>query len=153
MSETKNSSEKKRILIGILFGVLLLILSAGFYALAIFMASLMLFGCVKSPPDWLYEILFIGFPIPLIFTSAIAPLLYIKEKKWPWIVLSIASGIFLSCLTFIIWFIILTQYCWYSSIKETLLFWVMLFKRSHKRHQIEKAIKIMKEYFNEKESK
>ncbi len=111
MAEQVIQSEKKRLIIGISLGVLLLIIAAGIYAAGIMMASMFVFGCVKSPPDWLYGIFFIGFPIPLVFISIIVPLLYIKRQRWMWIVLSIFSGIFLSGLVFLIWFLILTQYC------------------------------------------
>jgi len=107
----KETSEKKRLTVGIIWGVVLILLSGGTYALAIFMASLLLFGCMHSPPEWHYEILFVGFPIPLVFASIIVPLLYIKKQKWPWIVLTIVGGVFLSCLIFFIWFLILTKYC------------------------------------------
>jgi hypothetical protein len=102
---------KKRITTGVVSGIILVIISAGLYSIALFMASLLVFGCVKSPPDWVYMILFAGFPVPLLAASVTAPYLYIKKQHFMWIILSFASGIFLSCLIFLIWFLILTRYC------------------------------------------
>ncbi|MEZ4824504.1 MAG: hypothetical protein R2942_19795, partial [Ignavibacteria bacterium] len=92
-------------------GILLLIFSAIMSAFAIFSLTFMVFGCVKSPPDWLYLILVLGFPLPLIFGSIIIPYLYIQHKKFLWILLSFVISIFLSILIYIVWFLILTQYC------------------------------------------
>lgn len=104
-------ADSKRITIGIVIGFLYLIVSAGLYALAIFMVSILVFACVHSIPDWVYMIVFIGFPLPLVFSSIIVPILYIKRKRWQWILLTTVAGIFLSCVVFLVWFITLTQNC------------------------------------------
>lgn len=106
-----NLSESKRIPSGILIGIVLLLLTGGATALAVFMVSILVFGCVQSPPDWLYTFMFAGFPLPLIITSVIVPYLYIKKQKTVRIILTIGSGVFLSCMIFLIWFLILTKYC------------------------------------------
>ncbi len=105
------SSDKKRLTTGILIGVGLFILSAGVYAVAILMVSVMVFGCTKSPPEWVYLIVLIGFPIPLIFSSIIVPYLFIKRQRVIWIVLVSVAGIIFSIVIFFVWFLILTQYC------------------------------------------
>ena len=102
---------KKRRLVGVSSGILFFILSAGFYAVAVFMVGTTVLGCPESPPEWLYMIVVIGFPIPLLITTFLVPYLFIKRKKWPLIVLTIVAGIFMSCIIYLIFFIILTQYC------------------------------------------
>ncbi len=111
MEETTIAQDKTRRKTGILLGIFLFLLSVGFYGIALFMVSLSVFGCVKSPPDWIYLIVAVGFPIPLIITTIVVPYLYISRQKWPWIVLCIAAGIFLSCVVYLIFFITLTRYC------------------------------------------
>ena len=105
------SNNRKRLLTGVLIGITLLILAAGASSLAFFMVSILVFGCTKSPPEWVYMLVFIGFPVPLIFASIVVPYLYIKSQRTIWIILALMSGIFISCLLFLIWFLILTQYC------------------------------------------
>lgn len=102
---------RKRQIKGILAGIFLLIVSAGIYSIAVFSVSILVFGCVKSPPDWLYLFFFAGFPLPLIIASFAAPVIYVKNLNKIWIVLTLAGSLFLSCLIFLIWFLILTQYC------------------------------------------
>lgn len=102
---------RKRQVKGILAGVFLFVVSSGLYYLAVLFVSILIFGCVKSLPDWLYLIIFAGFPIPLLIASVTAPVVYIKNLNKIWIVLILAGGLFLSCLIFIVWFLILTQYC------------------------------------------
>ncbi|MBS1552432.1 MAG: hypothetical protein JST15_10250 [Bacteroidetes bacterium] len=109
--EIKISNDRKRLFIAVSIGVVLLILSAGISSLAYFMVSILVFGCVKSPPDWVYLIIFIGFPVPLIISSIVVPYLYIKRQRTFWIILTIMSGVFISCMIFLIWFLILTRYC------------------------------------------
>ncbi|MBK8551991.1 MAG: hypothetical protein IPL53_13370 [Ignavibacteria bacterium] len=109
--EPQNSSERKRIIKGILIGIVIFLLSAGVFSMAILMVSVMVMGCTKSPPDWVYMIVFFGFPIPLIITSIVVPYLYIKRQRVIWMFFTPIAGLFLSCLTFLIWFLILTQYC------------------------------------------
>jgi|GEM_PF-2436458 len=109
--ESDKFSAKKRIKTGILIGILLFFLAVGVYAAAMLMVSVMVMGCQKSPPEWVFEIVFIGFPLPLIFSSILTPYLYIKKLHKFWIFLSITLGIFLSCMIFFIWFLILTRYC------------------------------------------
>ncbi|MBK9330926.1 MAG: hypothetical protein IPM96_00645 [Ignavibacteria bacterium] len=105
------ANDRSRILTGIITGIVLLFLTAGATSLAVFMVSILVFGCTHSLPEWLYYIVFFGVPLPLIFTSIIVPYLYIKKQKAVWIILSLISGILLSCFIFFIWFLILTQYC------------------------------------------
>ncbi|MBK6774189.1 MAG: hypothetical protein IPG78_19010 [Ignavibacteria bacterium] len=109
--DSVTSNTGNRLLKGVLIGIILFILAAGASSLAFFMVSILVFGCTKSPPDWVYLLVFLGFPIPLIFASIIVPYLYIKSQRTIWIILTLMSGIFISCLLFLIWFLILTQYC------------------------------------------
>ncbi|MBL8008386.1 MAG: hypothetical protein JNJ56_12715 [Ignavibacteria bacterium] len=109
--DDKTACMRKRLVKGILAGIFLFVVSAGLYSLAVFSVSILVFGCVKSPPDWLYLIIFAGFPLPLLISSVTAPVIYIKNLNKIWIVLTLAGGLFLSCLIFLIWFLILTQYC------------------------------------------
>jgi len=109
--ESENFTDKKRIPIGISIGVIMLSLTAAATAVAIFMVSVMVFGCQKSPPEWVFMFVFIGFPIPLIISSIVTPYLYIKKQRAFWIILSLVGGVFLSCVIFFVWFLILTQYC------------------------------------------
>lgn len=109
--EQQNFSDKKHITVGIIIGIILLTLTAGIYAMAMLMVSVMVIGCVKSPPEWVYTIVFLGFPIPLIITSIVDSYLYIKRQRVIWIIFTPIIGLFLSCVIFLIWFIILTQYC------------------------------------------
>lgn len=100
-----------RIIGGVAIGILLLLLTAGASALSMFMVSILVFGCVKSPPDWVFSIVFIGFPVPLIISSIIIPYLFIKKMKYGYMMITAIAGILMSCLIFIIWFLILTKYC------------------------------------------
>lgn len=109
--DSNTSNDRKRLLTGVLIGIILFTLAAGVSMLAFFMVSILVFGCTKSPPDWVYMLVFIGFPVPLVFASIIVPYLYIKRQRTIWIILTLMSGIFISCLLFLIWFLILTQYC------------------------------------------
>ncbi len=109
--ETEITSDKKRVPIGIASGIVLLLLAARITALAFLMVSVMVFGCRKSPPEWVFMFVFIGFPIPLIISSIVTPYLYIKKQRAFWIILSLVGGVFLSCVIFFVWFLILTQYC------------------------------------------
>jgi hypothetical protein len=103
--------DSKRILTGILLGIFLLALTAGASALSIFMVSLLVFGCVQSPPEWVYSIVFFGFPIPLIFSSIIIPYMFIKRVKVTYIMITGVAGVIMSCMIFFVWFLILTRYC------------------------------------------
>ncbi len=103
--------DSKRVLLGILLGILLLVITSGVSALSVFMVSLLVFGCVSSPPDWLFSVIFFGFPIPLVISSILIPYLYIKRSKASLIVLSAVSGLFSSCMIFFVWFLLLTRYC------------------------------------------
>ncbi|MEO8447408.1 MAG: hypothetical protein ABI528_07930 [bacterium] len=89
----------------------MLIISAGLYATAMLMVSVFVFGCRKSPPDWVFMIAFIGYPVPLIIASAVMPYLYIKKQKIIWTIITAVLAIFLSCIIFLIFFLVLTQYC------------------------------------------
>lgn len=109
--EPKNSDDRKRIITGVLIGFILLILAAGIYSMAILMVSVMVMGCTKSPPEWVYLIVFAGLPLPLIITSVLVPYFYIKRKRTIVIVFTPLVGLSLSCILFLIWFLILTQYC------------------------------------------
>jgi len=109
--EPELSSDKKRVPIGITIGVVLLLLAAATTAAAFLMVSVMVMGCRKSPPEWIFMIVFIGFPIPLIISSIVTPYLYIIKQRAFWIVLSLVGGVFLSCVIYFVWFLILTQYC------------------------------------------
>lgn len=109
--EPNNSDERKRLITGILIGIILLILSAGIYSMAILMVSVMVMGCTKSPPEWVYLIVFAGLPLPLIITSILVPYFYIKRKRTILIVFTPLVGLSLCCILFFIWFLILTQYC------------------------------------------
>jgi hypothetical protein len=109
--EQKNSEDRKRIFTGVLIGIILLILAAGIYSMAILMVSVMVMGCTKSPPEWVYLIVFIGLPLPLIISTILVPYLYIKKQRVIWMIFTPLAGLSLSGLIFLIWFIILTQYC------------------------------------------
>lgn len=106
-----NSPEKRRLLIGVSIGIILLILTGCIHALAILMVSVLVFGCTHSPPDWVYMIVFFGFPIPLIIASIVVPYLYIKKQKLIRMIVTLVAGIYLSCLIFLVWFLLLTRYC------------------------------------------
>lgn len=109
--EPKNSENRKRIITAVLIGIILLIIAAGIYSMAILMVSVMVMGCMKSPPDWVYLIVFIGLPLPLIIATVLVPYLYIKKQRVIWMIFTPVAGISLSGLIFLIWFLILTQYC------------------------------------------
>ncbi|MEO6695701.1 MAG: hypothetical protein ABIY50_01345 [Ignavibacteria bacterium] len=109
--EPQISSDKNRIGFGIAIGIIMLFLAAGVTSLAILMVSVFIFGCTKSPPEWIYTFIFIGFPIPLVIASIVEPYLYIKRQRMFWQVLTPVFALFLSCLIFLIWFLILTRYC------------------------------------------
>ncbi|MEP7146230.1 MAG: hypothetical protein ABI792_04385 [bacterium] len=109
--ESITSSDRKRFLTGIFIGIGILILAALVTALAFLMVSVIVFGCTKSPPEWIYMFVFAGFPIPLIIISIVVPYLYIKRQRLLWMIFAPIAGLFLSCLIFFIWFLILTQYC------------------------------------------
>ncbi|MEO8665289.1 MAG: hypothetical protein ABI462_07320 [Ignavibacteria bacterium] len=109
--ESQNLSETKRIWTGIAIGVGLIILSAGACAMGFLMVSVLVFGCTKSPPEWLFMFVFLGLPIPLIATSIVVPYLYIKRQRTIWILFTPVVGVFLSVIIFFTFFIILTQYC------------------------------------------
>jgi len=109
--EPNNTTERKRIVTGVLIGIIMLILAAGIYSMAILMVSVLVFGCTKSPPDWVYLIVFLGFPIPLIISTIAVPYLYIKRQRVIWMIFTPLVSLSLSCLLFLIWFLILTQYC------------------------------------------
>ncbi|HQY20980.1 MAG TPA: hypothetical protein PK294_10830 [Ignavibacteria bacterium] len=109
--ETHHSPDKKHIAKGILIGFIILILAAVAAGSAFLMVSVIVMGCVKSPPEWVYMLVLFGFPIPLIMTSIVVPYLYIKKQKVIWMVLTPVAGIILSCMIFFVWFLILTRYC------------------------------------------
>lgn len=111
MESENNSESRKRILIGILIGIILLIVTGGIYALAIFFVSILVFACMQSPPDWVYMIVFVGFPIPMIISSIVIPYQFFKKKKWAWMILCFFLGLFFSALIYLIWFLIMSQYC------------------------------------------
>jgi len=111
LMELRNSSDKKRVVIGIAMGAVFLLLAAGTTALAFLMVSVMVFGCRESPPEWVFMFVFIGFPIPLIISSIVTSYLYIKKQRTSWIILSLVGGVFMSCGIFFVWFLILTRYC------------------------------------------
>ncbi len=110
--EPENSENRKRITTAVLIGIILLILAAGIYSMAILMVSVMVMGCTKSPPEWVYLIVFIGLPIPLIITTILIPYFYIQKKRAIWMIFTPLVGLSLCCMIFLIWFLILTQYCW-----------------------------------------
>lgn len=109
--EPNNTTQRKRIVTGVLIGIIMLILAAGIYSMAILMVSVLVFGCTKSPPDWVFMIVFLGFPVPLIISTISVPYLYIKRQRVIWIIFTPLVSLSLSCLLFLIWFLILTQYC------------------------------------------
>jgi len=109
--EPNISSDRKRITTGVLIGFIMLILAAGIYSLAFLMVSVMVMGCTKSPPDWVFLIVLIGFPIPLIISSIAVPYIYIKRQKVILMIFTPLVCLSLSGLLFLIWFLILTQYC------------------------------------------
>ncbi|MBK6507157.1 MAG: hypothetical protein IPG02_16235 [Ignavibacteria bacterium] len=108
---TTSNTHTNRILAGVAIGILLLLLTAGASALSMFMVSLLVFGCVTSPPDWIYSIVFIGFPLPLIISSIIIPYMFIKKMKVAYIMITGVAGLIMSCMIFFVWFLILTRYC------------------------------------------
>lgn len=110
--EPENSANRKRITTAILIGIILLILSAGIYSMAILMVSVMVMGCTKSPPEWVYLIVFIGLPVPLIITTILVPYFYTQKKSAVWMIFTPLVGLSFCCMIFLLWFLILTQYCW-----------------------------------------
>ena len=106
-----NNTDTNRKFAGVAIGIVLLLLTAGAYALSMFMVSLLVFGCVTSPPDWVYSIVFIGFPAPLIVSSIIIPYMFIKRMKVAYMMITGVAGIIMSCMIFFVWFLILTRYC------------------------------------------
>ena len=107
----QDSESKANLINSILFCFLLIAISAGVYSLALFFMGILVFGCLNIPPDWIYLIIIIGIPIPLLISDIIAVYFFYNKKSVLLILLSIFGGILLTALIFLIWFFVMANYC------------------------------------------
>ncbi|MBV6478407.1 MAG: hypothetical protein HGGPFJEG_01162 [Ignavibacteria bacterium] len=106
------SQNKKINIYAIIFtGIFLIAISAAIYSLAVFFMGILVFGCLNSPPDWIYLIVIVGIPIPLLISDLFSVYLLYKQQNYLWIVLTVVSGIFISAVVYLLWFIIMSRYC------------------------------------------
>lgn len=110
MSYDKGNSGRK-ITGAVLIGIGLLVVSGLFYSAALFMMSVLVFGCINSPPSIIYSAVILVFPVPLIIASILTGYFYFRELRPAVMTFTYLGGIALSSIIFIIWFIVMMNYC------------------------------------------
>ena len=101
-----------RLWIGIPVAVVFLCIAGGFYVFGLGLGVMATDGCgADELPDVVTLYLLLAWPIVMGISSFLPPLLFIKNAKFIWTILSLFLGIVISVVWYIGWFFIVSHYC------------------------------------------